>query len=164
MIGNDVGPYSRWTNCGGVAARQRRLRNENPDNDPRPGPDGLGGIPAIDSAPSSRAHKPDPGGAVSGRQALCRQAGGSRYRSWSGPDSVGSSRTLNVRAERHDIAPAGTLSEFRYGSFARHVVLPPDSDPHDVSASCHNGIVTVRIGIKFEHQQLPRRIDVSIEP
>ncbi len=72
--------------------------------------------------------------------------------------------TLNVRAERHDIASAGTQSEFRYGTFARHIVLPPGSDPQDVSASYHNGIVTVRIGIKSEHQQPPRWIDVAIEP
>jgi HSP20 family protein len=72
--------------------------------------------------------------------------------------------TLSVRAERRDGAPAGKQSEFRYGTFARHVVLPPGSDPQDVSASYHNGIVTVRIGIKTEHQQAPRRIDVAIEP
>ncbi|MGO8960485.1 MAG: Hsp20/alpha crystallin family protein [Streptosporangiaceae bacterium] len=72
--------------------------------------------------------------------------------------------TLSVRAERRNLGPAGTQSEFRYGTFARHIVLPPGSDPQDVSASYHNGIVTVRIGIKAEHQQAPRRIDVSIEP
>jgi HSP20 family protein len=71
--------------------------------------------------------------------------------------------TLNVSAERRDSTPAGAQSEFRYGTFARHVVLPPGSDPQDVSASCRNGIVTVRIGMKTEHQQAPRRIEVAIE-
>jgi HSP20 family protein len=72
--------------------------------------------------------------------------------------------TLNVSADRRDRTPAGAQSEFRYGSFARHVVLPPGSDPQDVSASCHNGIVTVRIGMKTDHQQAARRIEVAIEP
>jgi HSP20 family protein len=72
--------------------------------------------------------------------------------------------TLTVSAERPDGAPAGAQSEFHYGTFARHVALPPGADPEDVCASCHNGIVTVRIGMKTEHQQAPRRIDVTIEP
>jgi HSP20 family protein len=72
--------------------------------------------------------------------------------------------TLNVSAERRDCTPAGAQSEFRYGTFARHVVLPPGSDPQDISASYHNGIVTVRIGIQTERQQAPRRIAVAIEP
>ena len=72
--------------------------------------------------------------------------------------------TLNVSAERRDSMPAGAQSEIQYGTFARIIVLPPGSDPQDVSASYHNGIVTVRIGMKTEHQQSPRRIDVTIEP
>lgn len=72
--------------------------------------------------------------------------------------------TLNVSAQRRDSTPAGAQSEFRYGTFARHVVLPPGSDPEEVSASCRNGVVTVRIGMKTEHQQPARRIDIAIEP
>src|SRR5262245_29232549 len=47
---------------------------------------------------------------------------------------------LVVRGERCDAAPDGCHSEFRYGSFARHVALPLGADVHDVSAAYLNGI------------------------
>ncbi len=72
--------------------------------------------------------------------------------------------TLTVLAERHDGAPPGSESEFRYGRFARHVALAPDANIHDVSASCRNGILTVRIGTQPEHHSGSRVIDVAIEP
>jgi len=72
--------------------------------------------------------------------------------------------SLTVRAERHERAPEGSTTEFRYGSFARQVALPPGSNPHDVPASCHNGILTVRIGMEPEHKVGSRPIDVQIEP
>jgi HSP20 family protein len=72
--------------------------------------------------------------------------------------------TLSVRAERRDDAPEGRTTEFRYGSFARHVALPLGSDPRNVSASYHNGILTVRVGMEPEQQQASRAIDVDIEP
>jgi HSP20 family molecular chaperone IbpA len=69
-----------------------------------------------------------------------------------------------VRAERHDNAPEGRQTEFRYGHFGRRIPLPIGADAGDVCASCHDGIVTVRIGVKPEHRQAPRAIDVEIEP
>ena len=72
--------------------------------------------------------------------------------------------TLSVQAERPDSGPAGRQSEFRYGSLARRVPLPPGTDADDVSASYHNGILTVRIGLKPEYQHGSRAIDVAIEP
>src|ERR1700733_5772638 len=59
--------------------------------------------------------------------------------------------TLTVTAERRDDAPAGHETEFHYGSFARHVALPPDANVEDVSAASHDGILTVRIGMEPEH-------------
>jgi HSP20 family protein len=69
-----------------------------------------------------------------------------------------------VRAERRDRAPAGRQSEFRYGQLARRIPLPPGADARTVSASCRNGILTVRIGFEPERQQAPRAIEVEIEP
>ena len=56
--------------------------------------------------------------------------------------------TANVLAERPHSAPEGCESEFRYGSFARHVALPWGANVQDVAASCRNGILTVRIGMQ----------------
>lgn len=72
--------------------------------------------------------------------------------------------TLMVRAKRGYTGPKGGQSEFRYGDFARNVALPLGSNIHDVSASCHNGILTVRIGMEPEHQQGAQRIPVQVEP
>ena len=72
--------------------------------------------------------------------------------------------TLSVLAERRDSAPEGCESEFRYGSFARHVALPPGANIQDVAASCRNGVLAVRIGMQPEAGGGPRAIDVAIEP
>jgi HSP20 family protein len=72
--------------------------------------------------------------------------------------------TLTVTAERRDDAPPGHETEFHYGSFARHVALPPDANVEDVSAASHDGILTVRIGMEPEHPHGPRAIDVTVEP
>jgi HSP20 family protein len=68
-----------------------------------------------------------------------------------------------VRAERHDSLPEGCQTEFRYGHLARRIPLPPGADSSAVSASCHNGILTVRIGLEREHEAA-RAIEVDIEP
>lgn len=72
--------------------------------------------------------------------------------------------TLSVQAERHGSAPAGSESEFRYGTFARHVALPLGANVQDVSATCRNGVLTVRIGMTAEHDHTPRAINVATEP
>ncbi|MFY9887640.1 MAG: Hsp20/alpha crystallin family protein [Streptosporangiaceae bacterium] len=71
---------------------------------------------------------------------------------------------LLVRAERQFDGPEGCQSEFRYGPLARHVALPPGSNARDVSAACHNGILTVRIGLEPEHEHASRTIPVQVEP
>jgi HSP20 family protein len=71
--------------------------------------------------------------------------------------------TLIVQAQRTDSAPQGHQSEFRYGRYARHVALPPGSDARDVTATYRNGILTVRIGMKPEHQRPVRVVDVEIQ-
>jgi HSP20 family protein len=70
--------------------------------------------------------------------------------------------TLVVQAQRTAGASQDHLSEFRYGHFARRVPLPAGADVRDVSATYRNGILTVRIGMKPEHQQPARVVDVEI--
>jgi HSP20 family protein len=74
--------------------------------------------------------------------------------------SVGTG-VLSVRAERRDETPVKHDSEFAYGAFARHVALPLGADVQGVSATYHNGILTVRIGLEPEHQAAPQAIAVE---
>jgi HSP20 family protein len=69
---------------------------------------------------------------------------------------------LSVTAERPDSRPEGRQTEFRYGSFARHVALPLGANIQDVSASCRKGILTVCIGMHPESAHDSRGIDVAI--
>jgi HSP20 family protein len=43
--------------------------------------------------------------------------------------------TLVLQAQRTDAAPGDQQSEFRYGSSARRVTLPPGADVRDFSAT-----------------------------
>lgn len=61
--------------------------------------------------------------------------------------------TLVVQAQRTDTAPQGHPTEFRYGWFARHVVLPPGADVRDISATYRDGILTVRVALKPGNEQ-----------
>lgn len=72
--------------------------------------------------------------------------------------------TLTVRGERRHLGPEDADSEFRYGSFARTVALPAGADIDDVTAQCHDGILTVRIGMQPEHRAGARRVQVQVEP
>jgi HSP20 family protein len=67
---------------------------------------------------------------------------------------------LSVRAERRSAVPEDGQSEFRYGSLARDVALPLAANVHDVSSTCCNGILTVRIGMEPQHEQEARRVKV----
>ena len=58
--------------------------------------------------------------------------------------------------------PVGNDSEFRYGTYARHVALPLGANVHDVAASCRNGVLTVRIGMAPEHDVTARTVPVEI--
>ncbi|HUB42555.1 MAG TPA: Hsp20/alpha crystallin family protein [Streptosporangiaceae bacterium] len=76
--------------------------------------------------------------------------------------------SLTVRCERRHAGLEDGLeddqSEFRYGSFARTVALPLGANIHDVSATCRDGILTVRVGMQPEYQKGARRIPVQVEP
>jgi HSP20 family protein len=72
--------------------------------------------------------------------------------------------TLTVQAEQRHTGLEDEQSEFQYGSFARCIALPLGADISDVSATCHNGILTVRVGMRSEHDLDARRIPVTVEP
>lgn len=56
--------------------------------------------------------------------------------------------TLAIHAERHDEAAGKHHSEFRYGSFTRHVALPAAADESGIQASYDSGILEVSVGLK----------------
>jgi len=70
--------------------------------------------------------------------------------------------TLVVEAQRTDSAPQEHQSEFRYGRFARHILLPPGADARDISATYRDGILTVRIGVEPGRQPAGDVTDVKI--
>ena len=72
--------------------------------------------------------------------------------------------TLTVQAEHRHTVPDDDQGEFQYGSFARSITLPLGADISDVSATCHNGILTVRIGMRSEQERDARHIEVTVEP
>lgn len=71
---------------------------------------------------------------------------------------------LLLRARRNSSAPERSQSEFRYGSFTRHVALPLGANVRDIRAAYRNGILTVRVGLEPEHQRGPTPIPVTVEP
>jgi len=54
---------------------------------------------------------------------------------------------LTVRAERHEQMQGQHRSEFRYGTFTRHIALPVNADAHDMTATYHWGILEVSVGL-----------------
>lgn len=72
--------------------------------------------------------------------------------------------TLTVHAEHRHSGPEDEQGEFQYGSFTRCIALPLGADISDVSATCHNGILMVRIGMRSEHERDTRQIQVTVEP
>jgi HSP20 family protein len=68
---------------------------------------------------------------------------------------------LTIKAERADESEGKHHSEFRYGSFTRTVMLPADADDEDVTAGCHNGILTVSIGLKNTEKEPHRKVPVT---
>jgi HSP20 family protein len=55
---------------------------------------------------------------------------------------------MTIHAERHEDRDGERHSEFRYGSFTRHVALPVTADESDVRASYDKGIIEVSVGIR----------------
>ena len=68
---------------------------------------------------------------------------------------------LTIRAERHDKTEGKHRTEFRYGSFSRSLPLPSHADEEDVTASYHDGILTVSVGIKPEKKESIKKIEVK---
>ncbi len=68
---------------------------------------------------------------------------------------------LSIRAERRDETVVKHDSEFQYGTLARHVALPLGSDVEHVTASYHDGILTVRIELQPEHRTASHVIPVE---
>jgi HSP20 family protein len=54
---------------------------------------------------------------------------------------------LTVRGERHEEMRGQHRSEFRYGTFIRHIALPVNADANDIKATYHWGILEVSIGL-----------------
>jgi len=69
---------------------------------------------------------------------------------------------LTVRAERHEDMQGEHRSEFRYGTFIRHIPLPVAADAHDIKAAYHWGILEVSIGLHdADDDRAGRRIPVQ---
>jgi HSP20 family protein len=68
---------------------------------------------------------------------------------------------LTVRAERHE--PQGQhRSEFRYGTFIRHIPLPVNADANKMKATYHWGILEVSVGLRpADEDTAGRRIPVQ---
>ena len=68
---------------------------------------------------------------------------------------------LTVRAERREDMQGQHRSEFRYGTFTRHIALPVTADAADIRATYHWGILEVSIGLRDADQdQAGRRIPI----
>jgi len=74
-------------------------------------------------------------------------------------ENQGNTLTVNGKREPREMA-GGSLHrrECWSGEFSRSVQLPEDADPGAASASCRNGILTVRVPQREEAR--PRRIEV----
>jgi HSP20 family protein len=70
---------------------------------------------------------------------------------------------LTIRAERSDKIEGKHRSEFRYGSFSRVLTLPVNADEDAVTASYHDGIFTISVGLKTEQKASAKKIEVTKE-
>jgi HSP20 family molecular chaperone IbpA len=68
---------------------------------------------------------------------------------------------LTVNAERREEHRDTGRSEFRYGAFTRSVVLPPEADLDDVTATYADGVLMIRVGLTGEQPPEPRRVTVT---
>lgn len=69
---------------------------------------------------------------------------------------------LRITATRRGPVSDKTRSEFRYGTFARTVVLPAGAREDDIHASCADGVLTVRVGVG-ETEHPTRKIAIEHE-
>lgn len=78
--------------------------------------------------------------------------------------------TLTIHAERWEGSDGKHRSEFRYGSFTRHVELPASADEADIEASYDKGILEVSVALKAKDQaghsgrRIPVRLVQHIKP
>ncbi|HUY49529.1 MAG TPA: Hsp20/alpha crystallin family protein [Streptosporangiaceae bacterium] len=68
---------------------------------------------------------------------------------------------LTIRAERQEERAGKYHSEFRYGTFTRHLTLPAAADETDVKATYDKGVLEVRIGLKEEKARAARQIPIT---
>jgi len=68
--------------------------------------------------------------------------------------------TLTIHAERREEQQETYLSEFRYGSFTRSVVLPDGADTEHITATYDKGILQVTVPVP-EAKPQGRRIEIS---
>ncbi len=77
---------------------------------------------------------------------------------------------LAIRAEREEGMESPHRSEFRYGTFRRHVALPANADENDVEATYDRGIIEVSFGLKAKDEAeragrtIPIRVAQHIKP
>lgn len=72
---------------------------------------------------------------------------------------------LRLRAERRDESETKdrnfTRKEFRYGSFARSIALPPGVDDDDITAQYKDGILEVRVAMPHELPTAERHVAIT---
>jgi HSP20 family molecular chaperone IbpA len=68
---------------------------------------------------------------------------------------------LTLHAERSDTSEGKHRSEFLYGSFTRILPLPADADTDDVTASYHDGILTVVAAVKGQVKSDLKKVQVT---
>jgi HSP20 family protein len=77
---------------------------------------------------------------------------------------------LTIHAERTEDGEGKHRSEFRYGSFTRHVALPASANEADIEASYDRGILEVSVGLKAKAasgdagHRVPIRVLQHIKP
>jgi HSP20 family protein len=70
---------------------------------------------------------------------------------------------LTIRAERHEEMEGKHRSEFRYGTFTRHIALPVNAEADDIQATYERGILEVSIGLRAaEEEKAGHRIPVRV--
>jgi HSP20 family protein len=67
---------------------------------------------------------------------------------------------LTLRAERHEAHEGRRHSEFRYGSYERHIRLPENVTEGEIRASYDKGIVTITMPFQ-EPKEAARRVPIE---
>ena len=71
-------------------------------------------------------------------------------------------RLSGERTEPHDAHSENYIfSERRYGQFERMIALPKGIDHAKISASAHNGVLSIHLPKRADAQQLERKIEIT---